>query len=150
MQEQITKLGLPDHIGVVVRDTHSSIDFFTSVFGLGPWEIRDFKQSKEDLIVGTPFTLTIACTKLGPVVMELLQPIEGKSLWSEAIENGRDGVHHLAYTVHNWDEVVSDMKAQGSKMVVGGHYQSKRWCYFKTEPVGMIIEFMESYGLSIP
>ena len=99
MQERTTKLGLQDHIGVVIKDTRSSIDFFTSTFGLGLWEIRDFIQGKEDLIVGTPFTPKIACAKLGPVVMELLEPLEGNSLWSEAIEKGRDGVHHLAYTV---------------------------------------------------
>jgi methylmalonyl-CoA/ethylmalonyl-CoA epimerase len=148
MQKRITKLGLPDHIGFVVRDSRSTIDFLTSTFGLGPWDTIDFIQGKEDLIVGAPFTLKIACAKLGPVAMELLEPVEGNSLWSKAIEKGREGIHHLAYTVHNWDEVVSDTKVQGGKMIVGGYYLGKRWCYFKMETGSMIIEFMESYGLS--
>jgi len=39
---------------------------------------------------------------------------------------------------------VAKLKQQGGKMVAGGVYEGKRWCYFDTKPGGILVEFGES------
>ena len=152
MPLDIVALPSPNHIGVVVKDVDKTSKFLSSMWGLGPWHTLDYKARKDDMIVGEPFRLKIAFAKLGSTVLELLQPVEGNSIWAQALETEGEGIHHIAFSVSNWDEMVSKLQDEGSKMlvcarVVGGTYDGKRWCYFDTKPGGIIVEFMDNYGL---
>ncbi len=90
---------IPDHIGVVVKDADKTAEFLSSVWGIGPWRSMDYAPHKEDMIVGEPFALKAVFTKLGPTILELLQPVEGKSVWAEALETNGEGIHHMAFNV---------------------------------------------------
>lgn len=147
MALDIVALPSPNHIGVVVEDTDKTTKFLSSVWGFGPWQTLDYRAHKDDMIVGEPFTLKIAFAKLGAVVLELLQPVKGDSIWAQALETKGEGVHHIAFSVSNWDEMVSKLQEQGGRMVVGAIFEGKRWCYFDTKPGGIIVEFMDNYGL---
>jgi len=134
----------PNHIGVVVEDADKTAEFLSSI-GIGPWQTFEFSPIKDELLVGEPFTLKVTWARLGPgpIVVELLQPIEGRSLWSQFLETNGEGAHHIAFSVSNWDEMVSKLKQQGGKMVAGSICEGKRWCYFDTKPGGIIIELMD-------
>lgn len=134
----------PGHIGVVVRDVDKTTKFLSSALGLGPWEIMETAQGKDVVMVGGAIKQKLAMTQLGPTVLELIQQLEGKGVWTEFLEKNGEGVHHIAFNVPNWDEMVSRLKEHGSKLVAGGIFQGKRWCYFDTEPGGLVIEFMEA------
>lgn len=134
----------PHHIGVVVKDIDETTKFLSSMFGIGPWDISEVAITKDELIMGEPFRLKIAFTKLGEMSLELLQSLEGKTVWSEFLETHGEGVHHICFGVSNWDEVVAKTKEQGSRMVAGGIvWGTTHWCYFDTKPGGIIIEFLE-------
>lgn len=138
-----------DHIGVLVKDIDETTKFLSSLWGLGPWTIIDFIQEDDVVLVGGRTRQKVAFTKLGPTALELIQPIEGGGVWSEFIEATGGGIHHIAFNVSNWDEMVSKLQEQGGKMVAGGSYEGKRWCYFYIKPGGMIVEFMDNFGISI-
>ena len=77
----------PSHIGVVVKDIDETTKFLSSMWGLGPWQIQDTSPSKDEIMVGEPFTLKIMYTELGPTGLELLQPVESpRSVWAQHIE----------------------------------------------------------------
>lgn len=147
MSLDIVALPSPNHIGVVVKDVDKTTKFLSSMWGLGPWHTLDCKARKDDMIVGEPFRLKIAFAKLGSTVLELLQPVEGNSIWAQALETEGEGIHHIAFSVSNWDEMVSKLQERGGKMVGGAIFDGKRWCYFDTKPGGIIVEFMDNYGL---
>lgn len=67
----------------------------------------------EDMLEGEPCTLKIAGAKLGSIIIGLLQTIEGKSLWADFLETKGEGIHHIAYSVSNWDDMASKIKEQG-------------------------------------
>ena len=77
-------------IGVVVRDLDKSIRVLSEVFGIGPfsrfddWPPSD-RSDYELYYFGEPaaFTARMAFAALGPVELELIQPLEGKSNWSD-------------------------------------------------------------------
>jgi methylmalonyl-CoA/ethylmalonyl-CoA epimerase len=72
-------------------------------------------SSCHDLLVGEPFTLKVAWARLGtgPLVVELLQPVEGRLAYAQFLETKGEGVHHIAFSVSNWGEMVSKFREQG-------------------------------------
>lgn len=143
------KSALPNHICVAVKDIEKATEFLSSILaplGLGTWEIVESSPRKEEITVGEPFTIKLAVAKweaLGPVVLELIQPVAGRSIWAQFIETKGEGLHHIAYGVSNFDEEVSKLQEHGGTMIAGGIFQGRRWCYFDTEPGGTMFEVME-------
>ncbi len=133
-----------DHIGVVVEDIDKTMEFLSSIWGLGPWQTVEVSFGKDRLIVGEPFRQKLAWAKLGSTTLELIQQIEGGGPWPEFLKTSGEGVHHIAFKLSNYDEMVSKLQEQGGKMVAGGVYEGKRWCYFDTKPGGILVEFGES------
>ena len=132
------------HIGVVVKDLDKTIDYYTSMWGLGPWQKLERSLTKEQLIAdavyNSPYVLKIGFAQWGSMKLELLQPVEGKSIWSDFLETSGEGIHHLCFDVSNWDEAVTQTKKQGARLLVGARTKEVSWCYFETSPGGLIIE----------
>ena len=145
MQSDIGGMALstPEHISVVVKDIDKTTEFLSSTFGLGPWLIVETSFLKDAMIVGEPSRLKSALAKLGSVVLELLQPLEEGSLWGQFLKTKGEGLHHIAFTIPNWEEEVSKLSEQGSKIVWGVIYEGKRACYVETKSGGIIIEIGE-------
>ena len=133
----------PGHLGVVVKDLDKAKESLSRVLGLGPWQVIDYAPTKGELIIGEPFRLRLAVAGRAPLVLELVQPLEGKSIWSEFLERKGEGLHHIAFTIPNWDEMVQVMEQAGGSMAVGGTINGKRWCYFETSPGGLVVEYEE-------
>jgi len=134
------------HINAVVKDIDKTMEFLSLIWGLGPWQVMEFTIDKDDLLVGEPCSIKLAGAKLGPTILELIQPVVGRSIWSEFLETNGEGLHHIAFSVPNWDEMVSKLQEQGGRMVAGGFVDKKtgmRWCYFDTKPGGIVLEFEE-------
>ena len=131
------------HVGVVVEDREKGVEFLTSLWGLGPWDIVDYEPQESDIKVGEPFKLKLAWVKFGPGLLELIQPVKGKTIWSNALENKGEGLHHLSLKVSSWDEMVTDLQVKGGNMEAGAIYQGRRWAYFTGSPGGIVIEYEE-------
>jgi len=137
----------PSHIGVIVKDISAATKFLSSICGIGPWETYEDAGSEDELIVGQPFKLKAAVAKLGSIELELLQPLEGKNIWSDFLTTRGEGIHHICFVIPNWDEVVPKLQASGARMVVGAisHVLNMRWCYLEIKPGGIIVEFEERF-----
>ena len=132
------------HIGVVVEDIENTTKLLSPVLGIGSWEIFEAKLKKEEMLEGEPCTLNVARSSLGSILIELIQTVEGKSLWADFLETKGEGIHHIAYSVSNWDDVASKIKQQGCTMLIGGIAPNgKRWAYFRVNPGGIIVEVEE-------
>jgi catechol 2,3-dioxygenase-like lactoylglutathione lyase family enzyme len=127
----------------VVRDIDKTIEFLSSMWGLGPWQSFEYSPRQEELTVGKPFRQIVAQAKLGTTAIELVQQLEGGGPWPEFLKAKGEGLHHIAFIISNYEEMVAKLKAKGAKMVAGGLYQGKRWCYFATAPGGLVIELGE-------
>jgi len=131
------------HISVVVEDIDETMEFLSSIWGLGPWQVVEISLGKDELMVGEPFRQKVAWAKLGAITLELIQQLEGGGPWPEFLKTKGEGLHHIGFSISNWDEMVAKLKKRGAKMVVGGTYQGKRWCYFNIKPGGIVVEFGE-------
>ncbi len=133
----------PSHIGIVVKNIDETIDYYTSGWGISSWNKLDVAPAREQMLVGDPFRLKIAVAPWGPVLLELLQPMNGETVWSDFLETNGEGIHHLCFDVSDWNEVSEKLKKQGARMIIGSKSKKAIWCYFETTPGGVLIEIRQ-------
>lgn len=147
MSSQITSkdFSFTSHIGYVAQDAGKTAEFLSS-FGIGPWQSFERVRTKEQLTMGEceRCHLRIQWARLwGNVVLEVIQPVDSESLWAKFLETHGEGLQHIAFSVSNFDEIVSKLKGQGGKVLVGGpSVGGRRWCYIEIKP-SLIVELME-------
>ena len=65
-----------DQIGIVVKDIDKIIETWSSMFGIGPWTFRETAGSDAK---GRSWKVRLAFAYLGPLQIELIQPVEGRT-----------------------------------------------------------------------
>ena len=138
-----TALPLSMQIGVVVKDIDKTTEFLSSLWGLGPWESAEFTITKDNLTAGEPCKIKVAYTNLGAAKLELVQPLEGRSIFSQFLETKGEGLYNINFHISNYDEMVSKLEEHGGKMILGITFGGKHYGYFETKPGGIVVEFAE-------
>ena len=79
-QEPRVKLPPVSQIGIVVKDMDKAIEYYSSTFGWGPFNVLDI-ELKEFTYKGEPgdCRLKVALARSGPVEIELIQVLEGET-----------------------------------------------------------------------
>ncbi len=138
----ISELG---QVCFVVRDLDKSMEGLWKTFGIGPWTIKsiDGNMLSDTKYHGKPgkFTFKIARTqkKLGGFEIELIQPGEGDSTYSDFLREHGEGVHHLGWRmVDNMEAFDRDTKAledAGFPCLTSGKVKGAAFGYFDTTKV---------------
>lgn len=141
-------------IGAVVRDLDKSIEILSEVFGIGPFSrIDDWPPPERPdyalYYYGEPaeFTARMAFVDLGPVELELIQPLEGKSIWSDYLEKHGAGIHHIRFNTSDHQAVIEYLAQHniGVSQMGSGLRPGTFWVNFDTaESVGFTIEIMKA------
>jgi catechol 2,3-dioxygenase-like lactoylglutathione lyase family enzyme len=118
---EFKRLKFPDvgHIGSVVKDVDRVVEYYSRVFGIGPFEIYDFRPYKT-WVRGQkvqPFELRIATADVGPAKMELIQVIYGDPPHRGFLEVHGEGLQHLGFYVQNYDEWKSYVREEGIEIL---------------------------------
>jgi methylmalonyl-CoA/ethylmalonyl-CoA epimerase len=142
-------LGLPppDQIGVVVRDLQKAIEAYTRLFQWGPFEVieREYNESASTYR-GKPgnFRYRIGYTQLGPIQLEMIQPLRGKTIYNEFLEARGEGFHHFGILIDRIEERVAAMKQMGIDVLQSGRRPGRKYAYMDTEPlIGIMIELRQ-------
>src|SRR5215467_4369676 len=114
-------------VAIVVKDIDEALERYHRALGWGPWNVYEHKPpALHDTYLhgeATDFTMIGAETHVGPIVVELLQPIEGPSIYKEWLEEHGEGLHHVAVMLHDFDES-AQLKQKfanlGASVVMGG------------------------------
>jgi len=136
-------LGQPSSIIVVVKDLEKSATWATSMWGIRSWELFEYSPSEDEIAVGGPFRLKVAMAQLGGLILELIQPLEGRTIWSEFLENRGGGIFSMSFEVRDWEKTVTQLEANGNKIVAAATWEGKRWCVFDPGPEGIIFQLVE-------
>jgi methylmalonyl-CoA/ethylmalonyl-CoA epimerase len=139
---QLTNLS---HVGIAVRNAEQTAQLLSSIWNIGSPQVFDYWPNEAEITAGEPFGVRLVFIKFGPLTIELLEPLDDKSIWSKFIAEKGEGIHHLAFGVSNYDEMVQTLSDQGHPLLVAATFEGCRWCYFDTSPGGTVIEFREEY-----
>ncbi|MCL1838049.1 MAG: VOC family protein [Propionibacteriaceae bacterium] len=140
---QLTNLS---HVGIAVKDAAKTVEFLSSIWNIGKPEVFEYYPKQEEMFFGEAFGARLVWIKFGPLTLELLEPLDDKSVWSKFIEEKGEGIHHFALGVSNYDEMVEKFEALGHTLLVSAVFEGERWCYYETGPGGMVIELREEYA----
>jgi methylmalonyl-CoA/ethylmalonyl-CoA epimerase len=143
-----TQLELPSvsHIGVVVRDMDKAVAYYSSIFGLGPFTVYEFKPEKQWFLEKpSSFVLKMGKATWGDIQLELVQPLGGRSPHKEFLDTHGEGMQHLGFLVPNYDEIFNKFKLTGFKPLtrvetyVETYKRNLKACYFDTRRIGGVI-----------
>ncbi|MBU2536788.1 MAG: VOC family protein [Chloroflexi bacterium] len=133
------------HMGVIVKNLDEAVEYYQAL-GIGPFGPSNLVHL-DRIVYGKPATDVknlVKATKLGPIGIELIQPVSGVSPPSKFLESRGEGIYHLAFVVDDINEATSIMTEAGFKVI----YSSKNeggggMAFFDTDKVGGIIIELE-------
>jgi methylmalonyl-CoA/ethylmalonyl-CoA epimerase len=137
------------HVCIVVRDVEKTAKVFTEMFGIGPWRItRMHTPSSRASVHGEPvdYTLKFGNTRVGPIRLELVETVEGKTIYQEFLEEHGEGLHHIGVpTPLPFETELEKWRKLGIEtlQVNKGENPEEGWAYMDTQKlVGCILEIL--------
>lgn len=138
-----------DQIGIVVRDVQAIAEKLNQIFGIGPFRVMEWPIEGIDpqsTYHGEPrsYRIRLGFARAGTAQIELIEPLDDRSIWSDFLASHGPGLHHFRITVKNFDETVAALEQVGFENIASGtgaHVGSK-WAYFDTAELldGIVIE----------
>ena len=101
-----------DHVGIAVRDLETSIEFYTTTFGLtvAGRETNDAQGVREAM-------LYVADAPGGASYVQLLEPLAADTPVGKFLAARGEGVHHIGYGVDDVAQALDDLRGQGVRLV---------------------------------
>lgn len=145
-QEPLVQLPAVEQVGIIVKDLDKAIEYYTSVFGIGPFRVRETRR--KFLYKGKPAEccLKIAIAMSGPIEIELIQVIEGESPHADFLREKGEGMQHLRFGVRDFDSVLARLSKAGIKPIFSNvkSEPGTRFAYVDSDMVGgVVFEFIE-------
>jgi methylmalonyl-CoA/ethylmalonyl-CoA epimerase len=140
-------LALPSvsQIGVVIKDMHPAMEFYSEVWNVGPFKIFE-PEYTDQTYRGKPgnFKMRIALAPFGPVQFELIEPLEGDTIYDEFLKKKGEGIHHLGFDVDCIEDRITAMQKMGIEVLQSGKRPGSAFAYMDTESLtGIIMEYIE-------
>ncbi|MGC9522426.1 MAG: VOC family protein [Anaerolineae bacterium] len=142
-------------VAIVVRDIERATEAWSKVFGLPKPEISitDAPEVAQATYCGEPTEARakLAFFDLGQVSLELIEPVDGDSVWQEVLDERGEGVHHIAFQVKDTDHVTDFLEEHGMSVIQQGHYTGGMYTYIDSEPVlSVMLELLENFDTEEP
>lgn len=140
----------PTQIAWVVKDIEKSKSFFQEILGITNFSptVTSRLKDYDGTYYGEPSDAEnfVAMAYSGGTFIELIQPISGKSIFKDFIDNNpTGGVQHIAYStsITNLDRVISEFENKGFTVVSSFDTPIARIVFFDTrEEIGLFTEIM--------
>jgi len=152
------KVNFPEisQVAVVVKDMKKTIENYWKMLGIGPWSIYTFAPPvmKEMKVRGksVAYSMRLAETSIGNVIIEVIEPLEGPSIYREFLEQKGGGPHHIAcYKVPDVKEALKNFEKMGIAVLQSGKFDEVEFYYLDTERMlGVITEIVKDGKIRPP
>lgn len=102
-EQFITNIKSLNQLCYVVYDVEKTVEFLWNQFHIGPWVINSYNADSmiSAAFYGKPtrfgFKVALTIENHNGMQIEVVQPLEGKSTFSEFLEKNGEGIHHLGW-----------------------------------------------------
>jgi hypothetical protein len=135
-----------------VENLDRAVESFWKLLGVGPWHIYTY---------GKPFVrrmtyrggrgdyrMRLALGRIGSVLIELVQPLEGDSIYAEFVSRRGYGLHHIGLVVDDMTEAMARARDAGIEIAMDGYGYGLDgdggYAYLDTEDtLGITLELIE-------
>ena len=157
------KLTFLDHgvtqIAIIVEDLDRTVENYWNAFGIGPWYFYTYGHPllKRMSYYGKTanYKIRIALSYFGPLRVELIEILEGESIYADFVEEHGYGLHHLGLLVDDIVEALSKANEAGFSMIQDGAGfgldGDGHFAYLDTEKrLGVTLEFIKRPKRRVP
>lgn len=138
-------------VGIVVRDLQKSIQLYEELLGIDDWAEMEIRSEFFDFMTYNGKPVENACfltgmADVGPLQLELIQPVEGDLPYADFLKERGEGLHHVGHIhVPDMDAAVRALEARGYPCIFAGSTPTTKFAYVDmTEALGVIAELVES------
>jgi catechol 2,3-dioxygenase-like lactoylglutathione lyase family enzyme len=139
-------------IAFVVKDLDKTVEHFSSTFGVGPWHFYTYGKPlvKRMTRNGKPceYRMRVALSSIGDMRIELIEPLEGDTVYAEFVKEHGYGIHHLGVLTDDMQRSIGEAKEAGMAMTMDGAGfgpdDDGHYAYLDTEKlIGTTIELIQ-------
>lgn len=139
-------------ICVIVPDLDKAVENYWQVFGIGPWEFYTYGKPlvKRMTRHGRPceYRMRVALANVGGLRIELIEPLEGDTVYREFVEKHGYGIHHVGVLTESMAQALNQAQQAGLTMTQDGAGfgpdDDGHYAYLDTEAlIGTTIELIE-------
>jgi len=132
-------------IAQVVSDPEKTMKRLYEDFGIGPWDVYEYgpHNIRESMYRGNPNTqrYALAVTWQGNLQYELMQPLDGYSIYNEFIEKHGEGLQHIKLYYSDCAKALGQYKQKGYEVVQSGKIGDDEFYYLESaDKVGITLE----------
>ncbi len=132
-------------VALVVRNLEDTIRKLTSLWEVGPFEIRK-TEHPEGIVHGRKAHIKarLAFAKVGPIELELIEPEEGDNIYWEFLQKKGEGVHHFKIPTQDFESELARIKGKGIGVLQSADSDRVSYAYLDTEKTfGVIFELLQ-------
>jgi catechol 2,3-dioxygenase-like lactoylglutathione lyase family enzyme len=111
-------------VAILVPNLEKAVEDYYSLFGIGPWHFYTYKRPlvPEMTYKGEPadHAFRIALSYFGPSRIELIEILEGDTIYSDFLEEHGYGIHHLGLLVDDMETALAQAKEAGIEVIQSG------------------------------
>lgn len=139
-------------LGFVVKDLEQSIENYYKQWNVCNWDIYTYGPHNLNYMTyyghPTSYTIKIGLSYIGNSRIELIQNIEGKTIYTDHIANHGYGLHHFGIYIQDKQKAISTVQAKGFSIIMEGAGQGLDgdgyFGYLNTEEaLGVVYEIIE-------
>lgn len=136
-------------ICAVVRDIDKTMEKYWKTLGIGPWNVYTFSSEtiRDFTVHGKPvknsFKFIVAVVWVGDIQFELIQPIQGPTIYEGFLKKKGEGLHHIKEKVDDdaIEETLKKFEEKGVKVIQSGKFDEDVFYYLNTEStLGILYE----------
>ena len=133
-------------IGYVVPNLDAALAHLNTKLGAPRFMVLREIVVENGWFRGAPAAInhSMAFGYVGDVQFEVIEPVSGKSTYSEFLDRiPAGGVHHLGYSVEDYDAATADLLGRGYRPVQRGTFGDTKFGYFETaDDPGIVTEIV--------
>jgi methylmalonyl-CoA/ethylmalonyl-CoA epimerase len=134
-------------IGLIVKDVEKTAGSFAEVFGIPKPKVVSIA---DDSFANTMYRGEASTARgkaaffdLGPVQMELIEPVGAPSTWEEFLRTHGEGVHHIAFKTIDMDSARKLLASKGMETIQQGGWEGGNYAYVDSaKSLGTILELL--------
>jgi hypothetical protein len=129
----------------VVLDIEKTMKRLYEDFGFGPWDVYEYgpHNVRDSMYRGKPNTqrFALAVTWRENLQYELIQPLDGYSVYNEFIEKHGEGLQHIKLYYENCTKVLEQYKQKGYEIIQSGKIGDDEFYYLESaDKIGITLE----------
>jgi catechol 2,3-dioxygenase-like lactoylglutathione lyase family enzyme len=135
-------------VSVVVPDLEAAMKTYVEEYGIGPWDVYEFNpgnvQGMHERGKPVGHTWRLALAQVGELQWELVEPLDGDSVYARFLAEHGPGVHHVGVAVADYQGTIDELGARGHEVLLGGTYNGVTFAYLSTDrDLGVVTEIFD-------